>query len=96
MLIVMTIYTEQLPVAAVRRVVFMVVILMMDREFTEFSACKFPAATGADPRVNPERALPVALLLERSVPPGFCNQFINVIILFLLLIRFYVPVLLSP
>jgi len=34
MLIVVTVDTQQLPVAAVRRIVIVIVILMMDREFS--------------------------------------------------------------
>jgi len=49
MLIVVTVEAEQLPVAAVRGIVVMVVVLMMDRQLTQLLAVKFPATMGTDP-----------------------------------------------
>ena len=49
MLIVVTVEAEQLPVAAVRGIVVMVVVLMMDCELTQLLAVKFPATMGTDP-----------------------------------------------
>ena len=50
MLVVVTIQTEQLPVAAVGRIVVMVVVLMVDRELAHLSAVEFTPAVGANPR----------------------------------------------
>jgi hypothetical protein len=47
MLIVMAIKTKQLPVAAVRRVIVMVVVLVMNRELPQIFAAKFAATTCA-------------------------------------------------
>lgn len=49
MLIVVAIEAEQLPVTAVRRIVMMVVVLVMDRKLAQFSAAKFASAVGTDP-----------------------------------------------
>ena len=49
MLIVVTVEAEQLPVAAVRRIVVMVVVLVMDRQLAELPAVKFASAVGTDP-----------------------------------------------
>jgi hypothetical protein len=47
MLIVMAIETEQLPVTAVRWIIVMVVVLMMDRELPQIFAAKFATTTCA-------------------------------------------------
>lgn len=47
--IVMAIEAEEFPIAAVRRIVVVIVVLMMDRELVQFLAVKFSAAVGADP-----------------------------------------------
>lgn len=49
MLIVMAVKAEQLPVAAVRGIVIMIVILVMDRELAQLFTVKFTPAVGADP-----------------------------------------------
>jgi hypothetical protein len=49
MLIVVTVEAEQLPVAAVRRIVVMVVVLVMDRELVQLLSLKFAPAVGTDP-----------------------------------------------
>jgi hypothetical protein len=49
MLVVMTVETEQLPVAAVRRIIVMVVVFVMDCELTQLLAVKLPPAVGTNP-----------------------------------------------
>ena len=49
MLIVVTVEAEQLPVAAVRRIVVMVVVLVMDRELVQFLPIKLSSTMGTDP-----------------------------------------------
>ncbi len=49
MLIVVTVEAEQLPVAAVRGIVVMVVVFVMDRELAQFLPVKFASAVGTDP-----------------------------------------------
>lgn len=49
MLIVMTVETEQLPVAAVRRIIVMVVVFVMDRELAQLFALKLTSAVSTDP-----------------------------------------------
>ncbi len=49
MLVVVAIEAEQLPVAAVGRIIVMVVVLVMDRELAQFLAVKFAPAVGANP-----------------------------------------------
>ena len=47
--VIVTVQTEQLPVAAVRGIIVMVVVLVMDRELAHLFTVKFPSAVGADP-----------------------------------------------
>ena len=66
-LIVMAIKTQQFPVAAVRRIVVVVVILVMDRELTKFFACEFAPASCTDPWVYLERLLPIGFFPTSSL-----------------------------
>lgn len=45
----MAVNTEQLPVAAVRGIVVMVVVFVMNYELTQFLAVKLPPAVGTNP-----------------------------------------------
>jgi hypothetical protein len=49
MLIVMTVETQQLPVAAVRGIVVMVMVLVVDGELVELLTVKFTSAVSTDP-----------------------------------------------
>jgi hypothetical protein len=50
MLIIVTVEAEQLPVAAVRRIVVMVVVLVMDRELVQLLPVELAPTVGTDPR----------------------------------------------
>jgi len=63
MFVVVTVEAEQLPVTAVRGVVMMVVILVMDGELTQLFAFKFSSAVRADPGQYFQRASAVGLLV---------------------------------
>jgi len=67
MLIVVTIETEQFPIASVGRIILMVVVLMMDGELAEFLAVKFAPAVGADPGEELERLFARGLFPLRPV-----------------------------
>jgi hypothetical protein len=56
---VVAIDAQQLPVTAVRRVVIVIVILMMDGEFLELLAGKLPSAAAADMRKHLQGPFPV-------------------------------------
>ncbi len=45
----MAVNAQQLPIAAVRRIVVMVVVLVVDRQFPQAFAFKLTAAMPADP-----------------------------------------------
>ena len=76
MFIVMTVQTQQLPVAAVGRIVVMIVIFVMNREFTQFILFNFPCAPGADPWEKFERPFSIALCPLLLFTPGFGNDLI--------------------
>ena len=62
MFVVVAVQAEQFPVAAVGRVVVMIVIAVVDRELTQVGVSEFAAAAATDPRIDLEGLLPVALL----------------------------------
>ena len=49
----------------------MVVVLVMDRELTEFLALKIAPAPSTDPGIDLERLLSIALLPLLAVAPSF-------------------------
>ena len=61
MFIVMAVQAEKLPVAAVGRIVGVIVVAVMNRQFTQVGAGEFPRAAPADPRIEFQRLFPVAL-----------------------------------
>ena len=69
-LIVVTIETQELPVAPVRRIVIVVMVLMMDRKLTKLFALKIAPAPRTDPGIDLERLLSIPLLPLLTVAPG--------------------------
>src|SRR5690606_30770279 len=61
-LVVMAVHAQQLPVAAVGRVVVVVVVAVVDRQFLHVGAGELARAAAADPRVHLQRPLAVAFL----------------------------------
>ncbi len=71
MFIVMTVDAQKLPVAAIRRIVIMVVVLVMDSKFTKFFASEITAAPRTNPRMDLERFFPITLLPLLAHSPCF-------------------------
>lgn len=69
-LVVMTVETEQFPVASVRRIVVVVVIFVMDRELAQLLAVEFSSAMPTDPWKHFERLFPIGLLQLCLGSPG--------------------------
>jgi hypothetical protein len=67
--ILMAVNAEVLPVVAVRWVVVVITILMMNRQQLTVGGIEFPAAAGADQTMQAERSLPVSLF------PGLLGRF---------------------
>lgn len=60
--IVMAVEAEQLPVAAVGRVVLVIVVAMMHGQFAQVAKGKFTGASAAYPRINLQRLFAIALV----------------------------------
>ena len=54
-LIVVTVETQQLPIAPVGGIVVVIVVFVMDRELTQLFATKFTTAPRTHPRIHLER-----------------------------------------
>lgn len=74
MLVVVAIEAKQFPVAAVRGVVIVVMVPMVDREFLELPALEFAAAARTNVRIQLQRLFPVLLLPEFAASPGLGNE----------------------
>ena len=74
MLVVMTVKTEQLPIAAVCRIIVVVVIAVMDGQFAEIGAGEFACTAPADPCGKLERLFAVTLLPGIGCTPGFLDD----------------------
>jgi hypothetical protein len=61
-LVVVAVEAQELPVAAVGRVVVVVVVLVMDRQLVQSGTAELSRATRADPRIELQRLLAVGLL----------------------------------
>ena len=59
-LVVMTVNTQQLPIAPIRRVVVVVVVTMVYGQFAQIRMGEFPGTATADPRIDFEGFFTVA------------------------------------
>ncbi len=66
MLVIMAVETEEFPVAAIRRIIVVVMILVVDGQLPQTFAFERTSATCADVRENTQSPLAVAVL-------AFCN-----------------------
>ncbi len=76
--VVVAVQAEQFPIAAVRRVVVVIVIAVMHGELLQVFASKLTRAAAADPRVNFERLLAVAEFAALALAQGFGNHSVGV------------------
>ena len=60
-LVVVAVNAQQFPVAAVGRIVLVVVVLVVDRQLFQPLTGKLTSATGADMREQRQRPLPITL-----------------------------------
>jgi uncharacterized membrane protein len=63
----MAIQAEQFPVAAVGRIVVMVVVFVMNRQLMQFLAGKLPPAPGANPRQYFQRSIAVNIAAPLAI-----------------------------
>jgi hypothetical protein len=85
--IVVAIEAEQLPITAVRGIVVVVVVPVVDRELTKLFAGKLPSAPATDMGENPERPLPIGLFPQFPFPSGLGYDTVNLIVIWTLLLR---------
>ncbi len=74
MLFFMTDRAKQLPIAPVRRVVFVVVIFVVNREFAESFAGELSAAPPTYMRKNLEGLFPIGILATFCAAPSLGND----------------------
>ena len=74
MLVIVAVKAEQLPIAAIARVVVVIVILVVHRELPHVLSCELAAAAAADPRVDFQRLFPVTRLSSLSAANGLGNH----------------------
>ena len=60
--VVMAVQAEQFPVAAIHRIVLVIVVTVMNRQFAQIGAGEFACATAADPGVYLQGLFAVALV----------------------------------
>ncbi len=72
--IFVTVEAQQFPVTSVGRVVVVVVVLVMDREFAKLFSAKFASAAGTNPGINFERLRPIGLFPLLPFAPRFDNN----------------------
>ena len=68
--VVVAVETQQLPVAAVGWVVVVVMILVMNGEFTQPFPAEFPTTPGADPGIHFKCLFPVGFFALAAALPG--------------------------
>ncbi len=86
-LIVVTVDTQKFPVIAVRGIVVVIVIFVMNRELTKSFACEFARTPRADPREHLECSLTIGFLPAFPVAPGSGNDLIQPVVLYSRLLR---------
>ncbi len=74
MLIIMAIQTQQFPVAAVGRIVHVIVVSMMNRQFTKPLAREFAAAPPTNVWIDVERLLAIALVSKSVIALNFSKN----------------------
>ena len=79
MFVVMAVDTEVLPVAAVGGVVFVIVVLVVNRQFVHIPVRELPGATGAHPRVDLERLFTVAFFFLALILAGAGQKLIDLV-----------------
>ena len=78
MFIVMAIQAEQFPVAAITRIIVVIVILVMHRQLLQIFPRKLATATATNPRIDLKRLLTVAQLSSLAIALGFGNHPVSV------------------
>jgi len=78
MLVIVAVHAKKLPITAVRRIVVVVVILVMDRKLPRPLALELASAPAANRRKQFERPFPVTLHPEFPLPAQLDHEFVLV------------------
>ena len=76
-LVVVAIQAQQLPVAAVERIVVVIVVAVMHRQFMQIPALEIAAAAPANMRIQFERPFTVALSAKLAATPRCFHDLIQ-------------------
>jgi len=79
--VVMAVEAQQFPVAAIGRIIVVIVVPVMNRQFAQIGVFEFAAAATADPGIDLERLLSITLFAHCSSPAGLSHyavQFVRV------------------
>jgi hypothetical protein len=74
MFVVVAVQTQQLPIAAIRRVVVVIVVPVVDGQFAQVGARKLAGAAPTDPRIELQRLFPVAPIARLGSATGFSDD----------------------
>ena len=83
MLVVVAVQAKQLPIASVGRVVFVVVVSVVHRELMQIFNGKFACTTAADPGIDLERLLPIALFAPLPVSSRLGDHPVQFVVIWL-------------
>lgn len=75
MFVVVTVNAEILPISAVRWIVVVIVILVVDRQFDQVILLELPTTTGANPGMEAQGLLSIALQARICGASGHIDQF---------------------
>ena len=77
MLVVVTVQTQQFPVAAIARIVVVIVIFVMYRKLLQAFAREFTGTAAANPRVYFQRLLAIARFACLTIVDGLGNHVVK-------------------
>ena len=78
-LVVVAVHAQEFPIAAVRRVVVVVMVAMMDGEFSQILTGEFTRASPANPRIHLERLGAIVLLAEQRLASCLGHDLIQLV-----------------
>src|SRR5208283_5769083 len=73
-LLVMTLEAQQFPIAAIRRIIVVIVVLVMDGKIAKSFTCEFTAAPGTDVGENVEGSVSIGRQPLLTIAPSLGNN----------------------
>jgi len=75
----MAVNAKQLPVAAIERIVIVIMILVVHGQFGKIFGREFPCAASANPRVQLKRPLAVGVFSKLLIKLDFADEFLHLV-----------------